>query len=86
MLMRVRYEGGSRVPSRIAGKKSPVDLAERAFPGTAFYFNSIIWDLLKGRRLTLEEACDVLWAMSDEVRDVIFSREHVVDCRRKLTL
>lgn len=67
-----RYKDGSRVPSRIAGKAYPVDLAEEAFPGTAIYFDSIIWDLCKGRRITVEEANDLLWAMSDEVRHVIF--------------
>ncbi|MGJ7524876.1 hypothetical protein [Variovorax sp. GB1P17] len=73
-----RYKDGSRVPSRIAGKASPVDLAEKAFPGTAIYFNSVIWDLIRGRRLTLEEANDLLWAMSDEVRYVIFESKHAL--------
>ncbi|SEM04573.1 hypothetical protein SAMN05518845_11575 [Variovorax sp. YR750] len=67
-----RYKKGSRVPSRIAGKASPVELAEKAFPGTAIYFYSVIWDLCKGRRITIEEADVLLWAMSDEVRHVLF--------------
>jgi len=67
-----RYRGGSRVPSRIHGKSCPVDLAEEAFPGTALSFDSVIWPLLKGRQLALDEADDLLWAMSDAIRQVIF--------------
>uniref|UniRef100_C5D095 Uncharacterized protein n=2 Tax=Variovorax paradoxus TaxID=34073 RepID=C5D095_VARPS len=72
-----RYQDGSRVPSRIVGKSYPVDLAEEAFPGTAFFFDSVIWPLLKGRALTVAEADDLLWAMSDDIRQLIFESRAV---------
>ncbi len=44
----ISYQMGTRVPHRIVGKSYAVDVAEVNFPGTAVYFDSPLWDVLRG--------------------------------------
>jgi hypothetical protein len=44
----ISYQMGTRVPRRIKGKSYAVDVAEVTFPGTAVYFDSPLWDVLRG--------------------------------------
>jgi len=67
------YEDGSRVPQRMVGKQYSVDVAEARYPGTAAYFDSAIWPVLRGEKLAASEIERQLHLLSDDVVAVLFS-------------
>lgn len=69
------YEKGSRVPQRMAGKTYAVELAEAHYPGTASVFDSPLWAVLKGERLTRIQIDDRLRALGSDVVAVLFEKE-----------
>lgn len=67
------YERGTRVPKRKHDQTDAVELAERHFPGTANWFDSPIWEILKGvehARWALER---LLLKLSPRVVDVLIT-------------
>jgi hypothetical protein len=49
-----KYSTGKRVPPRIPGKANSVDVAEARYPGTAWYFNTPMWEVVKKQKLPVE--------------------------------
>ena len=66
------YEAGLRVPQRTRGKAFAVDVAEARYVGTAAYFNSPLWTVLR------REPIDAIWVenhllgLAPDVRQVLF--------------
>jgi hypothetical protein len=67
------YERGSRVPKRKYDATDAVELAERAFPGTAAWFDSPIWDILKGVEHDRWALQRLLQRLSPDVVDVLIT-------------
>ncbi len=66
-----KYADGSRTPQRMAGKTFAVDLAEARYPGTARYFDSPGWKILKGAKLDRQEIDLHLRALSARITDIL---------------
>ena len=66
------YEHGRRVPERRVGKVYAVDLAEQRFPGTARYFDSALWPILRRERAEVSWIDAQLYALSPAVVEVLF--------------
>lgn len=49
------YEEGKRVPHRMKGKRYALDVAEATYPGTAIFFNSPLWAVLKQEKLSARD-------------------------------
>ncbi len=47
------YEIGRRVPQREAGSKYAVDVAEARYPGSRWYFETPMWAVLNGEKLSI---------------------------------
>jgi hypothetical protein len=71
------YEAGRRVPRRMAGKPYAVDLAESRFPGTAAYFDSPLWPILRGERTDTRTIERQLASLDRSVTQVLFERDVV---------
>ena len=68
------YENGDHVPQRIAGKKYAVDVAEVHLPGTSWYFDSPLWRVLKGEKLTAIETERYLRSFKDPIAAVLLTQ------------
>lgn len=66
------YRDGSRVPQRMRRKTYAVDVAEARIPGTAKYFDSLLWAVLKGAKLAAGEAEQSLRLLEPRVRSILF--------------
>lgn len=66
------YEQGERVPERRVGKVYAVDLAEAAYPGTARYFDSALWPILRCERVEVSWIDAQLYALTPDVVKVLF--------------
>lgn len=70
-----RYQKGLRVPDDQPGPGNVVDQAERRFPGTAMWFRSPLWPVLRG------EKCDRIFVekglrqLSLDVKKVFFEED-----------
>lgn len=71
------YEAGRRVPQRTAGKPYAVDLAEARFAGTAAYFNSPLWPILRRERSDTHTIERQLARLDPSVTQVIFEQDVV---------
>ena len=65
------YQTGLRVPQRMTGKPYSVDVAEVQYPGTAVYFDSPIWAVLRGDQMDQWWIDDQLKAMSPEISEIL---------------
>lgn len=72
------YENGNRVPKRIKGKQYAVDVAEARFPGTAAYFESPIWRVLRREVLSKEEIDSELRRLSPPIAEILLE-DRLVD-------
>ncbi len=66
------YADGSRVPQRMQGKTFAVDIAESRLPGTAAYFESPLWSVLKGAKPTAKALEESLRQLDFDVRSILF--------------
>ncbi|WP_343741654.1 hypothetical protein [Herbaspirillum huttiense] len=69
------YKKGKKVPSDIAGPRNSIDQAEHRFPGTAAWYRSPIWDILKGEFLDANEIENALRGLGTAVTSLIFEAE-----------
>ena len=69
------YERGSRVPSRKRDASDAIELAEQNFPGTAQWFDSPIWDVLKGATPDQRTLQNQLRILSPQVVDILVDRD-----------
>lgn len=65
------YAKGTRVPRRLPGRKYAVELAEVAYPGTATYFGSPVWRVLKRELRDTGEVNDLIGGLNAAVRDIL---------------
>jgi len=65
------YEKGLKVPKQIKGKRYSVDMAEAKFPGAKPYFESHIWRVLRGEKLTAREVDQALRTLESPVVEVL---------------
>ena len=65
------YEKGLKVPKRIKGKRYSVDMAEAKFPGAKRYFDSPMWKVLRGQKLTAREVDQALRTLEGAVLEVL---------------
>ena len=65
------YQTGLRVPQRITGKPYSVHIAEVLYPGTAVYFESPIWAVLRGDQMNQWWIDDQLKVMSPEIAEIL---------------
>ena len=68
------YERGSRVPKRKRDENDAVELAERNYPGTAQWFDSPIWEILKGGRPDQRALQNQLHMLPPEVAEILTDR------------
>ena len=69
------YEKGAKVPKDKPGARNVIDQAEAHFPGTAAWFRSPIWALLKRERLDRRAIEAEMRALSPQVRALLFEAE-----------
>lgn len=69
------YEKGSKVPRDKPGTRNVIDQAEARFPGTAVWFRSPIWRMLKRERLDRRAIEAEMRALSPQVRALLFEAE-----------
>jgi hypothetical protein len=65
------YQTGLRVPRRMVGKPYSVDIADQNYPGTASYFDSPIWAVLRGDQLNQRWIDDQLKALAPAITDLL---------------
>jgi len=65
------YAKGTRVPRRLPGRRYAVELAEAAYPGTASYFDSPVWRVVKRELRDIGEVNDLICGLQAEVRDIL---------------
>lgn len=53
------------------GKTYAIDVAEARFPGTAKYFDSPMWAVLKGTRPTVKQTGDMMRLLDPEVQEIV---------------
>lgn len=69
------YERGAKVPKDKPGPRNVIDQAETHYPGTAAWFRSPIWALLKRERLDRRAIEAEMRALSPQVRALLFEAE-----------
>lgn len=69
------YERGSRIPKRKHDETDAVELAEQHFPGTARWFDSPLWAILKGEHIDRWELQKLLQTLEPDVADILISRD-----------
>lgn len=77
----ISYQMGTRVPRRIKGKSYAVDVAEVTFPGTAVYFDSPLWDVLRGVDVDEKWINHKLRVLGPAVANVLMESSHDGDGR-----
>lgn len=65
------YESGRKVPTPQAGRRDAVSLAEAAYPGTARWFHSPIWPVLKKQPVDKYFVQDALRLLEPAVCDLL---------------
>lgn len=65
------YQTGLRVPQRMVGKPYSVVIADQNYPGTASYFDSPIWAVLRGDQLNQRWIDDNLKALAPAITDLL---------------
>lgn len=65
------YADGSRVPKRLRGKAYAIELADAAYPGTAAYFDSPVWPVLKREVTEARVVNDLLRSLDAQVVEVL---------------
>jgi len=69
------YQSGLRVPQKIAGKPDSVGIAEQRYPGTASYFQSPLWAVLRGDKVDQLWINDQLKNMDPEILAILAASE-----------
>ncbi|BDU58535.1 hypothetical protein LMORI2_15170 [Limnohabitans sp. MORI2] len=77
----ISYQMGARVPRRIKDKSYAVDVAEVTFPGTADYFNSPLWDVLRGVEVDEKWINNKLGGLGSAVTNVLLESSNNEDRR-----
>lgn len=73
------YRDGEKVPSDKPGPRNAIEQAESFFPGTARWFRSPIWTVLRGEKLDRRSIEHALQSLQNEVVEILFElkpREH----------
>lgn len=73
------YRDGDKVPSDKAGPRNAIEQAETSFAGTARWFRSPIWAVLRGEKLDRHDIERALRELQPEVVEILFEpepREH----------
>lgn len=81
------YERGEKVPDDKPGPRNAIEQAEAAFPGTAQWFRSPIWPVLRGEKLERRAIEFALRGLQPEVVEILFEpepREHESLPRQRL--
>ncbi len=81
-----RYRDGEKVPSDKPGPRNAIEQAEAFFPGTARWFRSPIWTVLRGEKLDRRSIEHALQGLQNEVVEILFElkpREHESSIRLK---
>jgi hypothetical protein len=78
------YEQGSRVPKRRRDHSDSVELAERRFPGTACWFDSPLWAILKGETLDQWELERLLCDLDPSVVEVLITTQGFIHGQAEL--
>lgn len=81
-----RYRDGEKVPSDKPGPRNSIEQAEVFFPGTARWFRSPIWTVLRGEKLDRRAIEHALRGLQNEVVEILFElkpREHESAIRLK---
>lgn len=66
------YRSGERLPKRWLGRPSAVDLAEVRFPGSARYFHSPLWSVLRGDPIDIRWLDEQLFSLDQSVVQALF--------------
>lgn len=80
-----RFRCGTRSPSAMLGKRDPVQLAELAWPGTAFFFRAPLWKLLGQWAPATDEADRELQMLSVATRQLLLAHGSTEVCCRRFS-
>lgn len=69
------YQKGKFVPADRPGPRNAIDQAESFFPGTAKWFRSPIWDVLKKRRFDQHQIENALLSLDSRIVALLFGSE-----------
>ncbi|CAK7046982.1 hypothetical protein NUK34_04010 [Kerstersia gyiorum] len=68
------YAKGKAVPKDKPGVRNAIDQAESAFPGTAKWFRSPMWDVLKGKKFNQFEIEALLFSLDPRIVSMLFGK------------
>lgn len=69
------YQKGQSVPKDKQGARNAIEQAESFFPGTAKWFRSPLWDILKKKKLDQHQIEQALFALDPKVVELLFEPE-----------
>ncbi|HKR45660.1 MAG TPA: hypothetical protein VJU59_39370 [Paraburkholderia sp.] len=69
------YERGEVVPADRPGTRNAIEQAEARFPGTACWFRSPLWAILRGESLDKQRLTDMLRNLDSAITAVLFEAE-----------
>ncbi|AYN22259.1 hypothetical protein D3M96_17930 [Alcaligenes aquatilis] len=79
------YEKGKFVPADKPGPRNAIDQAEAVFPGTAKWFRSPLWDVLKKRKFDQLQIDNALFSLDPRIIALLFEpKPREGESRRRL--